>query len=157
MPPVEAEREASWPWVMVVSSSWRKEDARARLVVSKAFLASRSEAFWAAADLVGFFSGLSLRGLFWRAAAASGKSCFRGECSSFQSSTNSWLQNMSELGRWGVTGMRESFLGEIRPGRDLGGVEGGVASRSLGFGFRVLDALGFGSSLRMLGFKPVGW
>jgi hypothetical protein len=121
MPPVDA---ASWeirPFVTVSSSSRRKDAARSCLICVNAFFDSRTEV----AFTLG--AGVGLAGL---ALAGSGKSCFRGECSSFQSSMNSWSQNMSVLGRWGVVGMRDSFFGETRPGLVLGGVEGGVRSSS---------------------------
>jgi hypothetical protein len=139
-PPVEAVRAAIWPFVILESSSDKKDSARACLRVSKSLAAWRS----ARVRLVGLLLML-LWGFLGEAVGdvlselISGRRGFflgddlmvlRGECLSFQSLTWLGLQKPSRLCRRGGVGILVfGFEGDTR--RDLvGDAGGGVLGRS---------------------------
>lgn len=140
IPPVLAVKADKREEVRRASRRERKEVARECLCVSKSWRARRDSrarravvvAFEGLAGARGFFLGEVDSEVGGLVDGKSG-SFLVGECVSFQSSTNSRDQKKSEEGRWGVVGMRGSFLGE----------DGG--------GGNVVDDDGFALSLGILG------
>lgn len=163
MPPVEADRVESWEEVMRVSRRERKVSARERRLVSNSLRDWRSEAVFLAGEeeekeeeggLLVVVGRGGRGGGGGGGGGLEGKSCFAGECWSFQSSTNSWDQNMSVDGRWGVLGMRGSLVGDTRPfgrgaGAGLGGVDGGEDPGS-SVGVEIVNGIDCGGGRGML-------
>ena len=125
-PPVVAAISAILPFVILVSSSMRKDSARECLIWENDFLDSlvRRSGF------MGPFRGEKRRvpssvvvGISFEAGV------FRGEYSSFQSLTTSWDQNSSLLWRWGEVGIRGSLEGDARVWGLSLGLLGGVVKR----------------------------
>lgn len=129
-PPVEAESCAIRPDVILESSSARKSEAMVCLAAAKAFLESLS--------MRGAFAGIGflkrevppdIEG-GWSLGLEIGWRVFMGEYWSFQSLTRSCDQKLSMLGRCGVDGMRDSFLGDVSLRGLSSGLPGGVESRT---------------------------
>lgn len=130
-PPVEAASLATWLLVMTVSSSMRNVSAKRCLRSANAFLASFIIRFC----FTGLFFGEKRASsdivlLLEKRDVGGGLGALRGEYSSFQSLTTSWLQKSSTDGPWGVEGMRWIFLGDCKPLGLSSGLPGGVVKRS---------------------------
>ena len=131
MPPVDSARWDTWPLVMVLSTSARKEAAMSCFCALNALRRAIAALSGFVGILVGLFRG-ELHGVASPSLSSSEMERFprfvagvlRGEYWSFQPLITSWLQKASILGRWGVGGIRIFLDGDCN--RDLNGLAGGV-------------------------------